>query len=101
MNFFLNKIDNDIRRKIYEKTRSGKVHRKEDIKIYKDSEKNKEKTFDEYIQEEKSKEKNKNKFTIRVTKLKKIDETSKIVLNGEKEENINYKNYGNFIDTKK
>ena len=29
MNFFLNKINNDIRRKIYEKTRNGKVHRKE------------------------------------------------------------------------
>lgn len=101
MNFFLNKIDNDIRRKIYEKTKNNKVHRKEDIKIYKDSEKNKEKTFDEYIQEEENREKNKNKFTIKVTKLKKIDETSKIILNGEKEENINYKNYGNFIDTKK
>lgn len=101
MNFFLNKIDNDIRRKIYEKTKNGKVHRKEEIKIYKDSEKNKEKTFDEYIHEEENREKNKNKFTIKVTKLKKIDETSKIVLNGEKEENLKYKNYGNFIDTKK
>lgn len=54
MNFFLNKIDNDIRRKIYEKTRSCKVHKKEN--------------------------KYKNKITIRVIKVKKIDKNSKIIL---------------------
>ena len=34
MNPILNKIDNDIRRKINEKTRDGKVHRKQKIEIY-------------------------------------------------------------------
>ena len=53
MNFFLNKIDNDIRRKIYEKTRNGKVHRKENIKIYKDSQKNKEKNLNKDIDDNK------------------------------------------------
>ena len=100
MNFFLNKIDNDIRRKIYEKTRNGKVHRKENIKIYKDSEKNKEKNSNKDIDDNKDKE-NKNKITIRVIKVKKVDENSKIVLDAEKEENINYKDRGNYIDTKK
>ena len=100
MNFFLNKIDNDIRRKIYEKTRNGKVHRKENIKIYKDSEKNKEKNSNKDIDDNKDKE-NKNKITIRVIKVKKVDENSKIILDAEKEENINYENRGNYIDTKK
>ena len=99
MNFFLNKINNDIRRKIYEKTRNGKVHRKENIKIYKDSEKNKEKNLNKDI-DNKDKE-NKNKITIRVIKVKKVDENSKIILDAEKEENINYENRGNYIDTKK
>lgn len=103
MNFFLNKIDNDIRRKIYEKTRNGKVHRKENIKIYKDSEKNKEKNLNKDIDDNKDKEEkeNKNKITIRVIKVKKVDENSKIILDAEKEENINYENLGNYIDTKK
>ena len=43
MNPLLNKIDNDLRRKIYEKTRNGKVHRKVDIKVYKDREKQRKK----------------------------------------------------------
>lgn len=105
MNFFLNKIDNDIRRKIYEKTRNGKVHRKENIKIYKDSEKNKEKNLNKDIDDNKDKvekeTKEKNKITIRVIKVKKVDENSKIILDAEKEENINYENRGNYIDTKK
>ena len=102
MNFFLNKIDNDIRRKIYEKTRNGKVHRKENIKIYKDSQKNKEKNLNKDIDDNKEKEnKEKNKITIRVIKVKNIDENSKIILDAEKEENINYENRGNYIDTKK
>lgn len=105
MNFFLNKIDNDIRRKIYEKTRNGKVHRKENIKIYKDSEKNKEKNSNKDRDDNKDKEekenKDKNKITIRVIKVKKVDENSKIILDAEKEENINYENRGNYIDTKK
>ena len=35
MNPILNKIDNDIRRKINEKTRDGKVHRKQKIEVNK------------------------------------------------------------------
>ena len=104
MNFFLNKIDNDIRRKIYEKTRNGKVHRKENIKIYKDSEKNKEKNLNKDIDnkdKEEKETKEKNKITIRVIKVKNVDENSKIILEAEKEENINYENRGNYIDTKK
>ena len=51
MNFLLNKIDTDIRRKLYEKTKDGKVHRKSTISINKDSEKQKKKFFKEYVKE--------------------------------------------------
>ncbi|GAA0755401.1 hypothetical protein [Clostridium sartagoforme] len=96
MNFLLNKIDNDIRKKIYEKTKDGKVHRKSDIKINKDSEKQKKKFFNEYVEAEKEQAKKK-KITINATKLDK----SNISLYGEKEENLNAMGYGTFLDVKK
>lgn len=98
MNLFLNKIDTDIRREVYEKTKDNKVHRKAKIKIYKDSEKNKDKSFDEYVKEEKdSLKKRKNKIIIEATK----HEEAKIILNAEKEKDLNTIEYGTFIDIKK
>ncbi|NLL30323.1 MAG: hypothetical protein GX258_04625 [Clostridiales bacterium] len=98
MNLFLNKIDTDIRREVYEKTKDNKVHRKAQIKIYKDSEKNKDKSFDEYVKEEKdSLKKRKNKIIIEATK----HEEAKIILNAEKEKDLNTIEYGTFIDIKK
>lgn len=98
MNFLLNKIDNDIRKKIYEKTKDGKVHRKSDIKINKDSEKQKKKFFNEYVEAEKEQAKKKQKkITINATKT----ENSNISLYGEKEENLNAMGYGTFLDVKK
>lgn len=98
MNLFLNKIDTDIRREVYEKTKDNKVHRKAQIKIYKDSEKNKDKSFNEYIKEEKDKiKKRKNKIIIEATK----HEEAKIILNAEKEKDLNTIEYGTFIDIKK
>jgi len=96
MNFLLNKIDNDIRKKVYEKTKDGKVHRKSDIIINKDSEKQKKKFFREYVEEEKKQTKQ-NKITINATKLEK----QHISLYGEKEENLNAMGYGTFLDVKK
>lgn len=96
MNFLLNKIDNDIRKKVYEKTKDGKIHRKSDIKINKDSEKQKKKFFNEYVEAEKEQAKKK-KITINATKLDK----SNISLYGEKEENLNAMGYGTFLDVKK
>ena len=95
MNPLLNKIDNDLRRKIYEKTRNGKIHRKSDIRVYKDSEKNKGKSFNKYVEEE-NKKKN-NKIIIEATKT----EEKAIVLQAEKEENINKITSGAYIDAKK
>lgn len=95
MNPLLNKIDNDLRRKIYEKTRNGKIHRKADIRVYKDSEKNKGKSFNEYVEEEK--EKKNNKIIIEATKTEEKD----IVLKAEKEEDINIITTGTYIDVKK
>lgn len=97
MNPLLNKIDNDLRRKIYEKTRDGKVHRKADIKVYKDSEKNKGKNPKEYTENEKEENKRKAKIVVEATKI----EESVIVLNAEKEENINKIQNGFYIDVKK
>jgi hypothetical protein len=97
MNPLLNKIDNDLRRKIYEKTRNGKVHRKVDIKVYKDSEKNKGKNFREYVEEEKENKSKNNKIIIQATKT----EEKAIVLKVEKEEDINKITIGAYIDVVK
>ena len=96
MNFLLNKIDNDIRRKIYEKTKDGKVHRRSKITINKDSEKQKGKSFSEYVKEE-SEKTDKEKITVDATKI----ESETISLSGEKEENLNILDCGTFLDVKK
>lgn len=96
MNFLLNKIDTDLRKKVYEKTKDGKVHRKSSIAINKDSEKQKKKFFNEYVKEER-KQMEQNKFTVDATKLEKPT----ISLNGEKDENLNAIGYGTFLDVKK
>ncbi|MBS5951027.1 MAG: hypothetical protein KIC47_12030 [Clostridium sp.] len=96
MNFLLNKIDTDIRRKLYEKTKDGKVHRKSTISINKDSEKQKKKFFKEYVKEEAMK-KGKGKITIDVSKVKEPT----ISLKAEKEEDINLLGRGTFLDVKK
>lgn len=96
MNFLLNKIDTDIRRKIYEKTKDGKVHGKSTISINKDSEKQKKKFFNEYLKDEEIKNK-KRKITIDVSKV----EVPTISLIAEKEEDINLLGQGIFLDIKK
>ncbi|VYU41893.1 hypothetical protein [Clostridium tertium] len=96
MNFLLNKIDTDIRRKLYEKTKDGKVHRKSTIIINKDSEKQKKKFFKEYVKEE-SMKKDKEKITIDVSKVKEPTISLKV----EKEEDINSLGRGTFLDVKK
>lgn len=95
MNPILNKIDNDIRRKINEKTRDGKVHRKQKIEVNKDGEKDR-KNFEQYIEQEKSSEKK--KIIVDAVKL----EEGNISLNGEKEESLkNLGSFGTFLDVKK
>lgn len=96
MNLLLNKIDTDIRRKLSEKTKDGKVHRKSTISINKDSEKQKKKFSKEYVKEEEMK-KGKGKITIDVSKVKEPT----ISLKAEKEEDINLLSRGTFLDVKK
>ncbi|GAB6167714.1 hypothetical protein JCM1393_01740 [Clostridium carnis] len=96
MNFLLNKIDTDLRRKIYERTRDGKVHRKEQISIYRDSEKGNKKSFEEYIESE-AKENKKRKIIVKATRL----EEPAIKLNAEKEEKESNLLQGTFLDVKK
>ncbi|MBU3135995.1 hypothetical protein KPL39_06910 [Clostridium gasigenes] len=93
MNFLLNKIDTDLRRKVYEKTRDGKIHRKSKIAIYKDSEKNRKKTFEDYIKEDLNKE----KIIIEATKDIKPD----IEIKAEKKADKNISSQGSFLDVKK
>ncbi|MBU3109065.1 hypothetical protein [Clostridium gasigenes] len=93
MNLLLNKIDTDLRRKVYEKTRDGKIHRKAEIAIYKDSEKDQKKTFEDYIK----KDTNKEKIIIEATKNIKPD----IKIEAEKQEDKNISVYGSFLDVKK
>ena len=58
MNFGLNKIDTDLRRKVNEKTKDGKVHRTSAVSIKTEREKNKDKTFQRYMENEEKLEKN-------------------------------------------
>ena len=99
MNFLLNKIDTDLRRKVYEKTRDGKIHRKAQIAIYKDSEKNQKKTFEDYIKEDSKKDKDTDagKIIIEATK----DVEPEIEIKAEKETDKNISPYGSFLDVKK
>lgn len=91
MNFLLNKIDTDIRRKVYDKTKDGKVHKKEKINIYKDSDKNKKRNFDELVKEQKKK--------IIVNGVK--DYTSDMEVKAERNQELKDLGNGIFIDVKK
>lgn len=94
MNFLLlNKIDTDLRRKVYEETRDGKIHRKAKIAIYKDSEKDQKKTFEDYMK----KDKHKGKIIVEATK----DVEPDIKVKAEKEQDKNISAYGSFLDVKK
>lgn len=95
MNFLLNKIDTDLRRKVFERTRDGKVHRKSKIAIYKDSEKNQKRTFEDYIKEDKHNK----KIIIEATKDKEPDIEIKAEKDLAKDKNI--LQYGSFLDVKK
>ena len=53
MNFGLNKIDTDIRRKLQEETKDGIIHRKSEVVIQTDEEKNKDRTFEKIMFNEK------------------------------------------------
>lgn len=92
MNFLLNKIDTDIRRKVYDKTKDGKVHKKEKINIYKDSDKNKKRNFKELVEEKQGK-----KIIVNGVKEQKVD----IEIKAEKDSDIIKSLNGTFIDVRK
>lgn len=94
MEFKLNKIDTDLRRKLQEETKDGKVHRKKDLKIedngYRENEnKHREENFAEVVE--------KQRITIDAVKK----QTLEVQVNKEPStyDDINYR--GIFIDTKK
>ncbi|AYE33445.1 hypothetical protein [Clostridium septicum] len=94
MNFLLNKIDTDLRKKVYEKTVNGIVHRKTEISIYKDSEKQKGKSFNEFVKKDK---KSKKKITVKANKFVQ----PLIQVKAEKKDDFKVSEYGSFLDIKK
>ena len=93
MNPILNKIDNDIRRKLKEKTSNGKVHRKAKIKINSDDRK-----YEKYEHKNLLNKKNISERIV-IEVIKTVE--SNIKLDGEKEENIKNIRKGTFLDVKK
>jgi hypothetical protein len=101
MEFKLNKIDTDLREKLKEQTRDGKVHSKDGIKI--------ETRIDSYKYREPNKEKKKDKHEesfkeiIKEQKLVTVDgykpDTIEVESTKEKDSKENYR--GIFIDVKK
>ncbi|GFP77118.1 hypothetical protein [Clostridium fungisolvens] len=101
MEFKLNKIDTDLRHKLEEQTRDGKVHSKDGIKIetQSDSYKYRDKN------QKKKKDKHKESFqeVIKEQKVVTVDgykpETLEVEVTKEKDSKENYR--GIFIDVKK
>lgn len=96
MEFKLNKIDVEIRRRVKDTTKSGVVHRKGEITVNKDrNPKNNSETYEEF-KGKISKYNKKHKITVGAYKNAQYDvQVFKETL--EKEQKI----IGNFIDTKK
>ncbi|MBW9170633.1 hypothetical protein K2F43_05370 [Clostridium estertheticum] len=96
MEFKLNKIDVEIRRRVKDTTKSGVVHRKGEITVNKDrNPKNNSETYEEF-KSKISKYNKKHKITVGAYKNEQYDvQVFKETL--EKEQKI----IGNFIDTKK
>lgn len=72
MEFKLNKIDTDLRQKVHDLTKEGKVHSKNSIKIQSDKhhEDGKSKSFREFYKEQ---EKNIKKIKVTASKNEKLD----------------------------
>ena len=96
MEFKLNKIDVEIRQRVKDTTKSGVIHRKEEISINKDrNPKDNSKSYEKF-KDKLLKYKKSHKITISAFKNSQYDiEVFKEAL--EKEQKI----MGNFIDTKK
>lgn len=101
MEFRLNKIDTDLRQRINDETREGKVHRKKDILIHKHK-------YDERREQKNNKRNPKEKFDIeKYTKNKRITieavKIEEIDIEAEKEETLKNANEyrGVFIDSRR
>ena len=95
MEFKLNKIDTDIRKKIDEERKTSKVHSGKGINVNKDTEDEKSKGN---VTEEKESRKRKRFFTIDGIKYSK----NEVQIEVEKKENLDVQNsIGRVLDTKK
>lgn len=93
MEFKLNKIDTDLRQKVHDQTKEGKVHSKNSIKVQKDKhdESGEKKDFKEFFSEEENKSK---KIKVFASKNEKLDVEAQL-----KEDDSSPK--GIFLDVRK
>lgn len=77
MEFKLNKIDTELRQKVHDQTKEGKVHSKNSIKIQADKHKEsgEKKDFKEFYDEEEKKSK---KIKVSASKNEKLDVEAKL-----------------------
>ncbi len=74
MEYKLNKIDPEVRQRVNETTRTGKVHTKSGISINNDNKNRKNgNDFSSKLEEEKNKNKNKNKFAVDAVKVDEVE----------------------------
>ncbi len=104
MEFRLNKIEPELRQKINDETREGKVHSKKDIRVNTDkNDKNKRENSKEYNQDSDEKfslskyVKKDKKITINAVKVESIEIEATV----EKESNSKETYKGVFLDTRK
>lgn len=75
MEFKLNKIDTEIRQKIQDNTKEGLIHRKQEVKINKDTNKDKrDRDFSNQLKKYSKKKSDKNKkISIEAEKINEVD----------------------------
>lgn len=99
MEYRLNKIDTDLRQKINDATKEGKVHSKKDIKIYKDRNQKDKREGAEFAKDlEKYEEKFRNKVSVSAQKVEEVQLEADVYLEKDPRRLIKK---GLLIDTRK
>lgn len=99
MEFRLNKIDTDVRQRIEDQTKEGKVHSKKGISIQKDKKQRQGKNNDFYSKMEKNLKDKKNKIKVNAVKYSDKNNIGIEATKEDKDETFLFR--GSMIDTKK
>jgi len=98
MEFRLNKIDPEVRERVKEITRPGKIHTKTNIFINKDTKKNKEDNQAEFEEElKRQKKKEKKKLLVQAVKVEEVQ----IPVYKEADTSSDDESRGHFLDVRK